>query len=114
MNAPPTVSPSSAQRSPLALQLAMAALWLLIAINFVCFVCSIGAALSTSKSEGLLWGSIAFVLIFVAGAVALLALPAVINCRQVAWPRFALALGFTPLPVMAAVAQVIRWLRTCL
>lgn len=90
------------------------ALWLLIAINFVCFICSLGAARASSKGEGVLWGSVIFVLMFIAVAVAFLALPAVLTHRQLIWPRFAFALGFTPLPLMAAVAQVMRLLRALL
>jgi hypothetical protein len=112
MKEPPIISPSMSQPSRLPIQLATVALWLLIGINVVCFICSVGAARATSKGEGFMWGSAIFVLMFVAVAVALLALPAIFTHRQLRWPWFAFILGFMPLPLMAAVAQVVRLLRT--
>jgi hypothetical protein len=112
MKAPPTILSNIPQPSRLPIQLASLALWLLIGINLVCFFCSLGAALATSKGEGVLWGSVIFALMFVAVAVAFLALPATFSHRRLVWPRFAFALGFTPLPLMAVVAQAVRLLRT--
>ena len=109
MNAPPVMPPPKPSRLPL--QLATVALCLLIAINALTLICSIGLALATSKGWGVSFGSVIFVLAPIAVLIALLALPAICRYQDLVWPRFVFALGFTPLPVMAAVGVVNRLLR---
>lgn len=114
MNAPPIISPNLDQSSRLLVGLATVALWLLIGINALTFICSVASALIKDKGDGVMVGIVIFVLMHVAVVIALLALPAVIRCRQLAWPRFALVLGFTPLPLLFAVSHLVRIIRNLL
>ena len=87
------------------------ALWLLIGVNALTFICSIGSAFVQSKGNGVLIGSVIFVLIGVAVLLSLLALPAAIQYKHPVWPKVAVFLGFTPLPLMFVVVHIVRVLR---
>jgi hypothetical protein len=112
MKAPPVPSCDLSQPTRWELLLAAIALCLLIGINAMAVMCWLGAARAASKGEAVLFGSVIFVLIFVAVGVALLALPAMIRYPRVAWTGVAFALGFAPLTLAGQVAVIIRWLRT--
>jgi hypothetical protein len=98
-----------------ALQVAAVSLLLIIGFYAAIVLCYFGAARASSKSEGVLFGSIIFVLILGAMPVGLLALPAIVWPPERIWPRFTFVLGFTPLMLlllMFAVTLITSVLKT--
>ena len=110
MKAPPEIS-LNAQPSRIPLQLAIVALCLLIPINALTLVCSVGIALATEKVSFVSFVSVIFVLIPIAMCISSLAVPAVGFHRDRVWPWFVVALGFAPFPLTCLVGLVVRLLR---
>jgi hypothetical protein len=81
-------------------------------MNAVVFICSLVLAQGSAKGEGVLLASFIFGAPVIAPLVALLALPAVTRHRELMWPRFVLALGLTPLPMMFLADRVVAVLRS--
>ena len=110
MKAPP-VLPPNAQPSRIPRQLAIVALCLLIPINALTLVCSVGIALATDKLSAVAFGSVIFVLIPIAMWISSLAVPAVGFHQDRVWPWFVVALGFAPFPLTGLVCLAVRLLR---
>jgi len=104
MEALPSASPKAVHPSRIELHLAAMAFCSLIGIHLLSLVCLVGAFMARTKSEAVLCGSVIFVLMVVAVPVGFLALPAILSYRHLVWPRFAFALGFSPLLLLVILA----------